>query len=77
MLLLWQFKTQATTMPNLAKGFKGSRYNLNEVWNIEKRGCPVTLGTMRLDATKSKEKGLFVSLDLTPCFIIPYQNIGL
>jgi hypothetical protein len=24
---------------------------------------------MRLDATKSKEKGLFVSSDLTPCFI--------
>jgi hypothetical protein len=24
---------------------------------------------MRLDATKSKEKGLFVSLDPTPCFI--------
>ena len=26
---------------------------------------------MRLDATKSKEKGLFVSLDPTPCFTFP------
>jgi hypothetical protein len=26
---------------------------------------------MRLDATKSKEKGLFVSSDPTPCFTVP------
>jgi hypothetical protein len=26
---------------------------------------------MRLDAIKSKEKGLFVSSDLMPCFIFP------
>jgi hypothetical protein len=26
---------------------------------------------MRLDATKSKDKGFFVSLDSTPCFIFP------
>jgi hypothetical protein len=26
---------------------------------------------MRLDATKSKEKGLFISSDHTPCFTFP------
>jgi hypothetical protein len=28
---------------------------------------------MRLDAIKSKEKGLFVSSDPTPCFTLPIQ----
>jgi hypothetical protein len=45
--------------------------NFNGEWNIGNRGCPVTVGTMRLDATKSKEKGLFVSSDPTPCFTFP------
>jgi hypothetical protein len=35
---------------------------------MEMSGHTVTVGTMRLDAIKSKEKGLFVSLDPTPCF---------
>jgi hypothetical protein len=43
--------------------------NFNGEWNIGKWRCPVTIGTKRLDATKSKEKGLFVSSDPTPCFI--------
>jgi hypothetical protein len=52
-------------------GSKGSRINLNGKWNIGKWGCPVTIGTMRLDATKFKEKGLFGSSYPIPCFTFP------
>ena len=47
------------------------RCNLNGEWSIEKQGCPVTVGTLRLDATKTKEKGLFISSNPTRCFIFP------
>jgi hypothetical protein len=42
--------------------------NFNRKWNIGKWGCLATVGTMKQDAIKSKEKGLFVSSDPTPCF---------
>jgi hypothetical protein len=48
---------------------KGLKAKVQTQWNSRKRECLVIVGTMRLDATKSKEKGLFVSSDPTPCFI--------
>ena len=54
-------------MPDYAKEFKGLNCNFNGKWNIENWKCPVTVGTMRLDATKSKEKDLFVF----SCFTFP------
>ena len=48
---------------------EGSKCNFNGEWNIGKWRCLVTIGTMKLDATKSKDKGLFVSSNPTPCSI--------
>jgi hypothetical protein len=65
--------------PIKLKGLKAQGVTSIEKWNIGKWGCPVTVGTMRLDATKSKEKGLFVSSDPTLCllFSCTYQNVEL
>ena len=57
--------------PIKPNGIEGSKCNFNGEWNIRKRGCLVTVGTMRLNTTKSKEKDFFISLDPMPCFIFP------